>query len=140
MPTLTPCSDCATWRGLLDAGDPYGEVHDAWHANETLRSIYDINDAWVGAATVAQIAKDSPGSGLPPELNRLGRTIWRRRHQISNWHAARVTNAAIEAAKLVKQVKRAAFGFADFANHHIRALLAPASQIGREDGAWIRNN
>ena len=25
-------------RGLLDAGDPYGEVRDAWHAKETLRS------------------------------------------------------------------------------------------------------
>ena len=32
-------------RGLLDAGDPYGEVRDAWHAKETLRSIYDIADA-----------------------------------------------------------------------------------------------
>ena len=39
-------------RGLLDAGDPYGEVRDAWHAKETLRSIYDIDDAEVGAATV----------------------------------------------------------------------------------------
>ena len=25
-------------RGLLDAGDPYGEVRDAWHAKETLQS------------------------------------------------------------------------------------------------------
>ena len=32
-------------RGLLDSGDPYGEVRDAWHAKETLRSIYDIADA-----------------------------------------------------------------------------------------------
>ena len=24
-------------RGLLDAGDPYGEVRDAWHAKETLQ-------------------------------------------------------------------------------------------------------
>ena len=32
-------------RGLLDAGDPYGEVRDAWHAKETLRGIYDIDDA-----------------------------------------------------------------------------------------------
>ena len=45
-------------RGLLDAGDPYGEVRDAWHAKETLRSIYDIDDAEVGAATVAQLAGD----------------------------------------------------------------------------------
>ena len=111
-------------RGLLDAGDPYGEVRDAWHAKETLRSIYDIDDAEVGAATVAHLAKDLQDPGLPPELNRLGRTIWRWRHQISNWHTARVTNAATEAANnLLKRVKRAAFGFTNFANYRIRSLL-----------------
>ncbi len=101
-------------RGLLDAGDPYGEVRDARHAKEspTLRSIYDIDDAEVGAATAEQLAKDLQAPGLPEEINRLGRTIWRWRHQISNWHTARVTNAATEAANnLVKRVKRAAFGY-----------------------------
>ncbi len=111
-------------RGLLDAGDPYGEVRDAWHAKETLRSIYDIDDAEAGAATVAQLAGDLQDPGLPPELNRLGRTIWRWRIQIANWHAAQVTNAATEAANnLIKRVKRAAFGFTNFANYRIRALL-----------------
>ena len=66
-------------RGLLDAGDPYGEVRDAWHAKETLRSIYDIPCAKVGAATVAQLAADLQEPGMPEEINRLGRTIatWR---------------------------------------------------------------
>ena len=62
-------------RGLLDAGDPYGEVRDAWHAKETLRSIYDIPCAKVGAATVAQLAADLQEPGMPEEINRLGRTI-----------------------------------------------------------------
>ena len=111
-------------RGLLDAGDPYGEVRDAWHAKETLRSVYDIDDAEVGAATVDQLAADLQDPAMPAEINRLGRTIWRWRDQISNWHAARVTNAATEAANnLVKRVKRAAFGFTNFANYRIRALL-----------------
>ncbi len=111
-------------RGLLDAGDPYGEVRDAWHAKETLRSIYDIADHDTGAATVAQLAQDLQDPGLPPEINRLGRTISTWRTQISNWHAARVTNAATEAANnLIKRVKRAAFGFTNFANYRIRALL-----------------
>ena len=87
-------------RGLLDAGDPYGDVRDAWHAKETLRSIYDIADAEVGAATVNQLAQDLQDPGLPPEINRLGRTLWRWRAQIANWHTARVTNAATEAAIL----------------------------------------
>ena len=111
-------------RGLLDAGDPYGEVRDAWHAKETLRSVYDIADAEVGAATVERLAEDLQDPGMPPEINRLGRTIWRWRTQISNWHAARVTNAATEAANnLGKRVKRAAFGFTNFDNYRIRALL-----------------
>ena len=98
-------------RGLLDAGDPYGEVRDAWHAKETLRSIYDIDDAEVGAATVARLAEDLQDPGLPPEINRLGRTISTWRTQIANWHAARVTNAPTEAANnLVKRVKRALSG------------------------------
>ena len=116
----------ARLRGLLDAGDPYGEVRDAWHAKETLRSIYDITDPEVGAATVAQLAADLQDPAMPAEINRLGRTIWRWRDPISAWHTARVTNAPTEAANnLVKRVKRAAFGFTNFANTHSgRALLA----------------
>ena len=111
-------------RGLLEAGDPYGEVRDAWHAKETLRAVYDITDADLGAATVDQLAADLQDPGLPPEVNRLGRTLWRWRAQISNWHTAQVTNAATEAANnLIKRVKRAAFGFTNFANYRIRALL-----------------
>jgi hypothetical protein len=30
--------------GLLEAGDPQGEVRLAWHAKETIRGIYDIDD------------------------------------------------------------------------------------------------
>ena len=111
-------------RGLLHAGDPYGEVRDAWHAKETLRSIYDIPCAKVGAATVAQLAADLQEPGMPEEINRLGRTIATWRTQISNWHAARVTNAPTEAANnLIKRVKRTAFGFTNFDNYRIRALL-----------------
>ena len=99
-------------RGLLDAGDPYGEVRDAWHAKETLRSIYDIDDHKTGADTVEQLACDLQDPGMPDEINRLGRTLWTWRHQIANWHKARVTNAAAEAANnLIKRVKRAAFGY-----------------------------
>ena len=30
-------------RGLLDAGDPHGEVRTAWHTTETVRGIYKID-------------------------------------------------------------------------------------------------
>ena len=111
-------------RGLLDAGDPYGEVREAWHAKETVRGIYSIPDYKTAAATVEQLAEDLQDPGLPGEVNRLGRTLERWQTQISNWHAARVTNAPTEAANnLMKRVKRAAFGFRNFANYRIRALL-----------------
>ena len=119
----------ARLRGLLDAGDPYGEVRDAWHAKETLRAIYDIADHQLGIETVNQLAADLQDPGQPEEINRLGRTITAWRTQISNWHAARVTNAPTEAAlqitanNLIKRVKRAAFGFTNFNNYRIRALL-----------------
>ena len=49
---------------------------------------------------------------MPAEINRLGRAIGRWREPISNWHAARATNAATKAVNnLVKRVKRAAFGY-----------------------------
>ena len=74
-----------------------------------------------GAATVNQLAQDLQDPAMPPEINRLGRTISNWRHQIANWHAARVTNAATEAANNL--IKRVAFGFTNFNNYRIRALL-----------------
>ena len=44
--------------------------------------------------------------------------------QITNWHHARYTNAATEAVNnLIKRIKRIGFGFRNFANYRIRALL-----------------
>ena len=99
----------------LWAPTPYGEVRDAWHAKETLRAVYDIPCAKVGAATVAQLATDLQEPGMPEEINRLGRTIWNWRHQISNWHAARVTNAPTEAAILWSVSE----GVVDVADGHV---------------------
>ena len=109
---------------LLEAGDPHGEVRDAWHAKETLRGTYAIADPELGTATVAELATEFQDPSLPPEINRLGRTIWRWRTQIANWHTARVTDTATEAANnLIKRVKRVAFGFTNFHNYRIRTLL-----------------
>ncbi len=63
--------------GLLESGDPHGEVRNAWHANQTLRGIYDIADPDLGATTVDQLAVEFQDSYLPPEVNRLGRTLAR---------------------------------------------------------------
>ena len=60
----------------------------------------------MGADTVEQLACDLQDPGLPPEVNRLGRTLWTWRTQISNWHTARVTNAATEAGQQPRQTRQ----------------------------------
>ena len=111
-------------RGLLDAGDPHGEVRTAWHAKETVRDIYDIDSIAVALQYTLQLADDLQDESCPPEINKLGRTIARWTPQITNWHISKVTNGPTEALNnLIKRIKRAAFGLPNFANYRIRALL-----------------
>ncbi len=57
---------------------------------------------------------------FPPEVNQLGR--WRT--QITNWHRRCVSNGPTEGANnLIKLAKRIGFGFRNFNNYRIRALL-----------------
>lgn len=110
--------------GLLEAGDPRGDVRTAWHTKETVRGIYDIADPDLAAEFVERLGHDLQDESCPPEVRQLGRTIVRWRHQIAAWHRARVSNGPTEAANnLIKRVKRVAFGFQRFAHYRIRALL-----------------
>ena len=110
--------------GLLDAGDPRGEVRTAWHAKEVVRSLYEIGDPDLAAAFVDRLGHDLQDQDCPPEVRRLGRTIVRWADQIAAWHRARVSNGPTEAINnLIKRVKRVAFGFRRFAHYRIRALL-----------------
>ena len=110
--------------GLLGAGDPKGEVRDAWHVKETVRGLYDVDDHATAVAYLDQLADDLKDRDLPAEARRLGRTLRAWRAPITNWHASRVTNGPTEAANnLIKRIKRVAFGLTSFRNHRIRVLL-----------------
>lgn len=110
--------------GLLEAGDPRGEVRMMWHAKEVVRSIYDIDDPDIAAEFVTRLGADLQDDSCPPEARALGRTITRWRYQICAWHRSKVTNGPTEAINnLVKRVKRVAFGITNFANYRTRALL-----------------
>ncbi len=110
--------------GLLEAGDPHGDVRLAWHAKEVVRSIYDHTDPDLALATVTELGRDLQDETRPPEIRQLGRTITKWRHQIAAWHQAHVSNGPTEAANnLIKRVKRVAFGFTSFRNYRIRTLL-----------------
>jgi transposase len=110
--------------GLLQAGDPHGEVRLAWHAKEVVRSVFDPIDPATALEFVTRLGHDLQDRSCPPEIRQLGRTIVRWRTQIAAWHQAQVSNGPTEAANnLIKRVKRVAFGFRRFANYRIRALL-----------------
>ena len=110
--------------GLLEAGDPRGEVRMAWHAKEVVRSIYDHTDPDLALQFVTRLGHDLQDRSCPPEVRQLGRTIIKWRTQIAAWHQAHVSNGPTEAANnLIKRVKRVAFGFTSFRNYRIRTLL-----------------
>lgn len=110
--------------GLLEAGDPRGEVRMMWHAKEVVRSIYEITDPEVAEEFVTRLAHDLQDESCPAEAHALGRTITRWRTQIIAWHRSKVSNGPTEAINnLVKRVKRVAFGITNFANYRTRALL-----------------
>lgn len=110
--------------GLLKAGDPKGEVQMTWHAKETIRSIYHLDDPDLACEFVDQLIDDLGDSSMPLEVRSIGRTLARWRHQITAWHQARVSNGPTEAVNnLVKRIKRVAFGITNFRNYRIRALL-----------------
>jgi transposase len=110
--------------GLLAAGDPKGEVKEAWHANEIVRSIYDITEVETAEEFVCELAIDLQDESRPPEVRSLGRTLARWFREITNWHKAAVTNGPTEAVNnLIKRIKRIGFGFRSFAHYRIRVLL-----------------
>ena len=96
----------------------------AWHAKEVARSIHDHHDPHVAHEFVTRLGHDLQDRSCPIEVNSLGRTLIRWRHQIAAWHQAHHTNAATEAANnLIKRVKRTAFGFKEFRHFRVRVLL-----------------
>jgi transposase len=114
----------AKLMGLLEAGDPRGEVRMTWHAKETIRGIYDIDDPIIASEFVDELIVDMVDRAMPPEVQSLGRTLRRWRDHIVAWHQAKVTNGPTEAINnLIKRIKRIGFGFRKFAHYRIRVLL-----------------
>lgn len=110
-------------RGLLRAGDPHGEVYDAWIAKECVRDIYTHHDPDTAHEWVTRLGNDLQDE-RPPEVQALGRTIRKWAGHISAWHSSGITNAATEGANnLIKRIKRIGFGFRSFRNYRTRILL-----------------
>ena len=52
-------------RGLLDAGDPHGEVRAAWHAKETVRGIYEVASPALALRYTHPARRRPPGRIMP---------------------------------------------------------------------------
>jgi hypothetical protein len=117
--------------GLLDAGDPHGDVRPAWHAKEVARSIYDHHDPDLAVAFVERLGHDLQDESCPVEVRSLGRTLLRWKDQIAAWHHAQVSQGPTEGINnLIKRVKRAAFGMTASATSGSESYSTPADPTG----------
>jgi transposase len=111
-------------RSLLELGDPDAEVALAHRIKERLRDFYRTADPDEARALLDELQRYCVKAAMPPEIQRLGRTLKKWFDKICNWHVARVTNGPTEALNnLIKRIKRIGFGFRNFENYRIRALL-----------------
>ena len=109
---------------LLELGDPGAEVAIAYRVKERLRDFYRTVDPDEARRLLTELQGHCLKRAMPPEIQKLGRTIRQWFDKICNYHLARVSNGPTEALNnLIKRIKRIAFGFRNFENYRIRALL-----------------
>lgn len=109
---------------LLELGDPGAEVAIAYRIKERLRDFYATADPDEARDLLEELQRHCLKRAMPPEIRRLGRTIRKWFDKLCNYHLAKVSNGPTEAMNnLVKRIKRIGFGFRNFENYRIRALL-----------------
>jgi transposase len=120
---LDPAATERLWS-LLALGDPGAEVAIAYRVKERLRDFYRTHDPAIAKAMLRELEAHCRRRTMPPEIQRLGRTLKAWFEKIANFHLARVSNGPTEALNnLIKRIKRIGFGFRNFENYRIRALL-----------------
>ena len=114
----------ARLSSLLQLGDPDAEVAIAYRVKERLRDFYRTFDVNEARTMLEELQGHCLRPSMPPEIQKLGRTIRSWFDKICNFHVARVSNGPTEAINnLIKRIKRVGFGFRNFENYRIRALL-----------------
>jgi transposase len=111
-------------KSLLELGDPNAEASLAYRVKEALSDFYEIPEINAAREALLLIDNHAKKKSMPPELKRLARTIEKWFEKIMAYHLAKVTNAPTEGLNnLIKRIKRVGFGFRNFDNYRIRALL-----------------
>jgi transposase len=109
---------------LLALGDPNAEVAIAYRVKERLREFYRAKSLPAARHMLEELIEHCRRRTMPPELQKLGRTLHHWFDKICNYHIARISNGPTEALNnLIKRIKRIGFGFRNFNNYRIRALL-----------------
>ena len=109
---------------LLALGDPGAEVAIAYRVKERLRDFYSTADPSEARQLLEDLKEHCLRPAMPPEVQKLGRTIGRWFDKLCNYHLAKVTNGPTESINnLLKRIKRIGFGFRNFENYRVRALL-----------------
>ena len=109
---------------LLALGDPGAEVAIAYRIKERVRDFYRTFDPDEARRMLEELQNHCLTRAMPPEIQKLGRTIKNWFDKIVNYHLVRVSNGPTEALNnLIKRIKRIGFGFRNFENYRIRALL-----------------
>jgi hypothetical protein len=75
---------------LLELGDPNGEVAIAYRIKERLRDFYATDDPEEARTMLEELQRHCVKRAMPPEIQRLGRTIRQWFDKICNFHIARV--------------------------------------------------
>jgi transposase len=109
---------------LLELGDPGAEVAIAYRVKERVRDFYRTRHPDEARQLLDELKTHCLRTAMPPEIQRLGRTVRTWFDKICNFHLARVSNGPTEALNnLIKRIKRVGFGFRNFANYRVRVLL-----------------
>ena len=114
----------ARLASLLELGDPNAEVAIAYRIKERFRDFYRTSDPDEARQLLEELQAHCLKRAMPPEVQKLGRTIRQWFDKLCNYHLAKVTNGPTESLNnLIKRIKRIGFGFRNFENYRIRALL-----------------
>lgn len=109
---------------LLALGDPDGEVAFAYAVKEAMARFYELTTIDEAERLLLEVVERAGARSAPYEVRRFARTLKNWFDPILAWHEARVSNGPTEGMNnLIKRVKRVAFGFTNFRNFRIRALL-----------------
>ena len=122
----------ASWQRMaagLDADDPHEGIAECWAAKEHVRDVFRAADPDTALARLADALDWCEHPHAAPELAKLARTLRRWETEIGTAVRTGTSNGRTEAANArIKDIKRSARGFRNFANCRHRIILAAGQQ------------